>query len=83
MSGAHIFSCRNSPNLKNVNHYLTIGYAVSLKDNTNPSVGISQSSLTTINSNLSCNFRVDLKVITDINYQKPYILLAFGSGKSI
>ncbi len=83
MSGTYIFLCRNSPTLKYVHHYFANGYSTSFKDSSNPTFGISLSSLRTFKSNISCNFRVENKVLTDINYQKPYVLLAYGAGRNM
>ena len=80
MNGAHVFSCRNSPNSKYVYHYFTNGYQTLLRDRSNPLLGISESSVTTIENNFVCRFKVDNNVLTDVNIQKPYIILAYGSG---
>ena len=67
-----------------VQHYYNNGYSPILLDSTNPSLGITSSSVTVSGSNLVCSFtRQNSNTNTNTNYynlntNSPYLIAAYG-----
>ena len=82
MSGGHVFICRNSATSKWVQHYYTSGYSLALKNSATPALGISNSAVNTVQSNLTCLFTVDNKnsCFSQVDYTQAYVIVAFGTG---
>ncbi len=81
MGGAHVFICRNSANTKWVRHYFTLYYILTLRDQSNPSLGLTGTQINTVSSNLTCEFTIDNSVLTQVNYAESFFMLAYGRGK--
>lgn len=86
MEGADIVVCRYSPNSTWVKHYVARRYKLQLIDKINESVGLSNSSVTFDDEDLTCSFtRDNLNDNYGKNYfqlrNSAYLLVAYGSGE--
>ena len=86
MEGSDIVVCRYSPNSTWVKHYVARRYKLQLIDKINESVGLSNSSVTFDDDDLTCSFtRDNLNDNYGKNYfqlrDNAYLLVAYGSGE--
>ena len=82
MNGAHVFVCRNSFDSQWVRHYYANNYQLSLKNASDPTVGIIVSGVSSYQSNFTCRFVVDNRVafFSEVDFTNAYITNAFGTG---
>ena len=76
MDGSHVFVCRNLPESQWVKHYYTQWYRLLLKDDSKPTIGILDSSISTNRSNLICKFTVDNRkafLYPQVDFSNPYM----------
>ena len=82
MSNASVVVCRNSYDLKSVDHYYNSGYKSELLDDSNAKVGLSAETISVSDSELTCSFRRNNSDSTenyfDLNSQPAFILAAYG-----
>lgn len=76
--------CLNGANSKTVQHYYNTGYSTALLDSSNPTIGISSSTVNVdANNNLICKFTRDNSNANanyfNVNSASPYILVAYGT----
>jgi hypothetical protein len=80
MSGGRAIICKNGD--KKVEHNRNEGYSSSLLDSTNPSIGITDASITNVGRVITCNF-TRANSNSNVNYYNidvsPYIQVAYGS----
>jgi hypothetical protein len=83
--GTNVVVCYSDASSGNVRSYLNVGFNSQLFSNTNPTLGLSDTSISLSGGRLSCNFARDnsnslngyLNVNQNSNY---YLVVAYGSG---
>ena len=75
--------CINTNDKKTVETYLNTGFSSALLDPNNPSLGLTQISVSVVNNALVCSLRRDNlnsnSNFFNINNQQPFLIAAYGN----
>ena len=86
MGGSSVVVCKNSGDLRAVQHYYNRGHRSSLLNSNDPSLGITNAQINVNETHMKCeytreNSMADQSGYFDLENSSPYLTAAFGQGK--